>query len=827
MATVSTSLQLLDRFSNNANRAEQSLNRMTGSAHRLQNALNTNLQLRIDTSSVQTQIQRAKTMITSTIGVIQVDIQLRSSSFTSSQVERIRRMISTQVGTVQTDIQLRLSNNSTSHIQRFRDRLSAQISTLHADIDLRISRASLNGLRTRIQTEIGSIRAEIQVQFSSTVTTAVENLRRLVLLLLRSVRQLNSNFPISGARQLQDALQRIAQLEARINQLQRQLNERIREGGRDANGMLSTLKGIAAAYLSIAAAQKLVSSTLGAAMEQQQYLDTFVARAGNEALGNAIYDQVSKQALQFGQKVDQAMRASNSFMSLSMDPKQLTDLNKLAMRLSKLNPLEGLEGAAFSMKELMAGDYVSIVERFNIGRSVIKDSDALKAAKAGDVSGFIAGMDKLLNQQNMTEKAFEKMLDSPAAKWEKLIGNTRWRLAEAGKGALAAFAPLIDRVNAFFDSDGSATFFSKLQTGLYATTQAVGLLFDGVRFLYNFILSSWSTIQPILIAIASVYLVQIISMLSVMTAQLVRSAIAWMALNWPIVVIILAVWALIEVLNYFGVSTEQALGMVAGTFMALFATIWNNVALFYNVFAAVAEFLINIFIDPVYAIKKLFYDLMMTFLQYTYDMLRGAEGFAGGFMTTVLEAVNKVLGGINRLVDAMNNIPGFNIPKVELYDVNNVNAVSDRVKSMMNMLEKPTSTKGVVSTPRMQSKDIKQSFDVGYSAGAGLLSKFKMPELPGIDPNASYNVPKIDKIGSVDEVGKIKDSVDVSSEDLKVMRELAEMQSIQNFVTLTPTVNVQTGDIRNGYDIDTIIRRIEQSLEEQIATSAAGVYNGA
>ena len=65
------------------------------------------------------------------------------------------------------------------------------------------------------------------------------------------------------------------------------------------------------------------------------------------------------------------------------------------------------------------------------------------------------------------------------------------------------------------------------------------------------------------------------------------------------------------------------------------------------------------------------------------------------------------------------------------------------------------------------------------------------------------NSPNINK---VNEVGRINDTVDISSEDLKMMRELAEMNAIQNFVSLTPTVNVQTGDIRNGYDVDTIIR---------------------
>jgi len=78
--------------------------------------------------------------------------------------------------------------------------------------------------------------------------------------------------------------------------------------------------------------------------------------------------------------------------------------------------------------------------------------------------------------------------------------------------------------------------------------------------------------------------------------------------------------------------------------------------------------------------------------------------------------------------------------------------------------------------------------------------------------------------GRLDEVGKINDTVDISSEDLKTMRELAEMKNIQNFVTLQPSVNVQTGDIKNGMDVSSMVQAITTVLQEEIAVSAEGVY---
>ncbi|XID92484.1 hypothetical protein ACF3MZ_29150 [Paenibacillaceae bacterium WGS1546] len=105
------------------------------------------------------------------------------------------------------------------------------------------------------------------------------------------------------------------------------------------------------------------------------------------------------------------------------------------------------------------------------------------------------------------------------------------------------------------------------------------------------------------------------------------------------------------------------------------------------------------------------------------------------------------------------------------------------------------------------------------------------PAIPAANPltdmnqwNAPAQQAEIATVHEVGKIGRIEDSVDVSSEDLKTMRELAEIRSIQNFVTLTPTVQVQTGDIRQDVDVNDMLKKIEQSMAQEIASSARGVY---
>lgn len=80
--------------------------------------------------------------------------------------------------------------------------------------------------------------------------------------------------------------------------------------------------------------------------------------------------------------------------------------------------------------------------------------------------------------------------------------------------------------------------------------------------------------------------------------------------------------------------------------------------------------------------------------------------------------------------------------------------------------------------------------------------------------------------GKLDKIGKIDDEINIAEEDLKLLRELADIKSIQNFITLTPTVSL-TGDMNltEEADVDKIIKKIEKTLTDDVARSAKGVFD--
>lgn len=550
-------------------------------------------------------------------------------------------------------------------------------------------------------------------------------------------------------------------------------------------------------FMNMDNAKSVISSTMGAGMKQQQTKGAFIARAGNAQLGGAIYDQVAKQALQYGQNPDDALSSAMSFTSTTLDPSKLTEMNKLAMRLAQMNPEKGLEGAASSMMDLFKGESSSMVDDFGMGESSVEASAALKAGKAGDINGFIKGMDELLNKRNMTEQAFEGMMKSPAAQWGKAVDSFKFNLGLVGQMGLEAFGPLITMITEAFDSGKFTPFFTLFGKGLYIVVTLVTWLAEGFMGILDFL----SANIPFLIGLIAGGLVAALWMmlppLFAMIPPLLVQVGEWFLINWPILLIIGLIALLLAVLVRWGVSAGQILGTVMGYFYALFAYIKNYIARTWNMLISFAEFIGNLFIDPLYAVQKLFYDLAKNGIGYFSSLINGA------------------VSGLNLLIKAAQKV-GIDIPLIPKLD-------SDDWLEQL----KPKSNKNVLdfSSAKMQYEDLGDAFDNGFDKGEKLMDGLSSMKNPfSMDTKYDGAIPPIDNIKKVEEVGSINDTVEVSGEDLATMRELAEMKNIQNFVQMTPSVNVQTGDIRQESDINTIVARIEQVLTEQIVSSAQGVY---
>ena len=118
--------------------------------------------------------------------------------------------------------------------------------------------------------------------------------------------------------------------------------------------------------------------------------------------------------------------------------------------------------------------------------------------------------------------------------------------------------------------------------------------------------------------------------------------------------------------------------------------------------------------------------------------------------------------------------------------------------------------------------DYKDAWESGYNLGEGLASKAAGLFSGGAD-GINWEGLQQGVADTAANTGAMAGEVNIADEDLKFMKDVAEMRYVQNFVTLTPTVSMDAR-ISERVDVNEVVSSIAQVLEEEIAISAEGAY---
>lgn len=609
-----------------------------------------------------------------------------------------------------------------------------------------------------------------------------------------------------------------------VSEEQAKVNAAFAEGAGRVRAWISMIKSAGQAVLVPAA-------------QEEDLKHRYMAATGDDAQGETIFNRYRAEAFKSGQNVTDALKGALSLIPYAQNTDQVDQLRDMTKRLSMLSPDgKSISDASGALVAAMNGDNGELASSFNIPEETLNGAGLQQSIDSSNLDAFIQKLDVILQKQGYTQQAFDTMLDSPLQKWNMLVNQFNGVLGQIGQAALVALTPLLDRLNEAFANGEFTGIIEWISNAFTVAANALTMLVDGILYIAAVIQQNWDIIQPILMALALVVLALVI-------IQVYSLIAAWLLLNWPILLVIAAIAAVIGILNMMGVSGTEILGAIIGTFMLLGEIVRVVIATMWNYFAIFADFIANVFKDPIYAFQKLLYDLGMFAMQMFYNIIVGIEDFLG-----------KAMGAIGKVASFINDTFGTNLAVISESDIN---IGSKNVKGWMDTLKtwEPKSDKEVFQTKRMDGEFDPKVFDKGQDVAEKLFSKIpsqpdpnsketglpgnfggstpktpSMPSMPTVPaptvvPNNNMsNINKINNIGQVDKIGDVDGTVDVTSEDLKLMRELAEMQAIQRFVSLTPTVQVTTGDINSGHDVDSIISKITDGLNSQIVSSAQGVY---
>lgn len=788
---------------------------------------------------------------------VQVPVHWQSDNmevFTSTGVERFEQEVQS-------------ANNMLNTLNQTQGRIAAQAAQTDLFPDNAI--ADMNNMQNRlqaIQQRIQTIESNPLNMGSDTANAELEQLRGQLDQAVQEQEALNravENMDVEAANQAYLRLsQTVGNTERYIRDNvdeQGRFNREIEEGTNEANSLMQTIKGAVAAYATI--------QTLSAALNLSDQLTSTTARMNlmndglqtTQDLQNMIYLSAERARGSYQATADAVSKlglmAGDAFGSSQ-------EIIAFMEQVNKQFTIAGTEAASVDAAMLqLTQAMASGVLRGEELNSIFEQAPTIIQTIADYLDVPIGSIREMAAEGQITadivKSAMFAAADETNAKFENMPKTFSQIWTSFQNTALMAFQPVLQRMNEIANSEAFQTFVNNAIEGLSMVAGIALEIFDLLVGVAGVVADNWSWLSPIIYGVAAALAVYYGWLLLTKGAEMAMAAVhgivavakgimaaatmlvtgatwaettAQYGLNaamyacpivWIIILIIALIalfYAAVAAVNKFAGTSVSATGIICGAFMValafignIFVALWNLVVdvfvLIYNLVATVANFIGNVFTDPIGAICRLFFDLADT-----------------------------VLGILQALASAIDAIFGSNL-------AGSVQGWRDSLGGWVD----DTFGKGEEVMAKMNADDMKlgrfeygEAWDAGYSFGEGIdqsIANFDPSSLfdtnvPGADDYAnlgSYGS-GIGGIGSgVDDIagntGKIADSMDITEEDLKYLRDIAEQEAVNRFTTAEITIEQTNHNTVSGkMDLDGIVSGLTDAANEAVDKIAEGVH---
>lgn len=788
---------------------------------------------------------------------VQVPVHWQSDNmevFTSTGVERFEQEVQS-------------ANNMLNTLNQTQSRIAAQAAQTDLFPDNAI--ADMNNMQNRlqaIQQRIQTIESNPLNMGSDTANAELEQLRGQLDQAVQEQEALNravENMDVEAANQAYLRLsQTVGNTERYIRDNvdeQGRFNREIEEGTNEANSLMQTIKGAVAAYATIQTlstalnlSDQLTSTTarlnlMNDGLQTTQDLQNMIYLSAERARGSyqATADAVSKLGLMAGD----AFGSSEEIIAfMEQVNKQFTIAGTEAA---------GIDAAMLQLTQAMGSgvlrgeEYNSILEQAPNIIQAIADYMEVPKGRLKDMAaeGQITA--------DIVKAAMFAAADDTNAKFESMPKTFSQIWTSFQNTALMAFQPVLQRMNEIANSEAFQQFVNNAIEGLSMVAGVALEIFDLLVGVAGAVADNWSWLSPIIYGVAAALAVYYgwqlaVNAINAITkgihiamavAQMIHAAAtgaltaataaeiaAQNGLNaalyacpivWIIVLIIALIalfYAAVAAVNKFAGTSVSATGIICGAFMValafignIFVALWNLVVdvfvLIYNLVATVANFIGNVFTDPIGAVCRLFFDLADTVLGILQALASAIDAIFGSNLAGSVQGWRDSLGGW----------------------VDDTFGKGDEVMAKMN-----------ADDMKLGRFEYGAAWDAGYSFGEGIdesIANFDPSSLfdtnvPGADDyaNLSDYGSGIGGIGSgVDDIagntGKIADGMEITEEDLKYLRDIAEQEAVNRFTTAEITIEQTNHNTVSGkMDLDGIVSGLTDAANEAVDRIAEGVH---
>lgn len=743
----------------------------------------------------------------------------------------------------------------------------ARISQTAQGMDI-LPDAAVQDMNT-MQQRLSAIQQRIQQIENNPVNVGADNanaeLEQLRMQLNQAIQEQNSlnqamqNMDVSAAN---DAYLRLSQTVGNTERYirdnvdeQGRFNQEISAGTQQANELTNTIKRAVAAYISIQSVGKAlnISDELVQTTSRLNMMNDGVQTTAE--LVNMVYAAAQDARGSFGQMADVVARFGNNAkdaFSSSEEVVAFADLIQKQMTIAGASTQEAANAELQLSQALGSGvlrgdELNSIFEQApNLIQNIADYLDVpigkiREMAADGELSADVVKAAIFSAADDINSK-FNEMPMTWGQIWQSMQ-NT----------ALIAFQPVLQRLNDLANSEAFQTFIQGAIEAMATLANIVLNIFELVGTVGGFIADNWSVISPIIYgvigalavyaaylgivkgieiasaaatAIHSVAMSAKIGVMAALTGQTMAATAAQMGYNGalyacPVVWIIMLLIALIAII--FAVC--NAIAKMTGVANSGFGVITGGVNVVIQFFKNLGLTVANIALGIGNAIAALASNMMTAF----HNAICNVQSWFYNLLSTALSVIEGICAALNKL------------PFVE-FDYSGISSAADdyaaKASEAAGNKEDYQSisdafNEGFTTFDAFQDGWASDAFNAGAAWGDGIADKvsnfslsdvFGQTDIPNVGDytsgfnDAIANSGVGNSIGNIDDnTGKIKDSLDVTEEDLKYLRDIAEQESINRFTTAEVTINqTNNNNVSSDTDLDGFITALDDAMGEAI-----------
>lgn len=645
---------------------------------------------------------------------------------------------------------------------------------------------------------------------------------------------------------------------------QGRFNQEIASGTQQANELTNTIKRAVAAYVSIQSVGKAldISDELTQTTSRLDMMNDGVQTTAE--LVNMVYAAAQDARGSFSQMADVVARFGNNAkdaFSSSEEVVAFADLIQKQMTIAGASTQEAANAELQLSQALGSGvlrgdELNSIFEQApNLIQNIADYLDVpigkiREMAADGELSADVVKAAIFSAADDINSK-FNEMPMTWGQMWQSMQ-NT----------ALIAFQPVLQRLNDLANSEAFQTFVQNAVEAMATLANIVLNIFELVGTVGGFIADNWSVISPIIYgvigalavyaaylgivkgieiasaaatAIHSVAMSAKIGVMAALTGQTMAATAAQIGYNGalyacPVVWIIMLLIALIAII--FAVC--NAIAKMTGIANSGFGVITGGVNVVIQFFKNLGLTVANIALGIGNAIAALASNMMTAF----HNAICNVQSWFYNLLSTACSVIENIAAALNKL------------PFVS-FDYSGISSAADdyaaKASEAAGNKEDYTSisdafNEGFTTFDAFQDGWASDAFNAGAAWGDGVADKvsnfslsdvFGQTDIPNVgDYTSGFNDAIAnsgigDGVGSIDDnTGKIKDSLDVTEEDLKYLRDIAEQEAINRFTTAEINVDMSgmQNTVNSGDDIDGFMTKLTDSVNEAVDNMTEGVH---